>query len=72
MSNNDFLVRAEDIPIIREHQRWKLREGGWNVHYEAGNTGFSFDSADESDAEYALKGALAYIAWYRFLTDGES
>lgn len=65
-----FEYEETDLPEIEFDRTYPLTDGDSVSYYTAGKWTFSDRSDEDADLEEARLGALAWIAWYKFLMSG--
>jgi len=60
-----FKYDPTKVPDVSLEREWQLEDKSVNQVYRAGD--WSFETAEESDIEYAESAIYAWIAWHDFL-----
>lgn len=62
-----FKYDPDKVPDVKLEREWALEDKTINQVYRAGD--WSFETAEESDLEYAESAIYAWIAWYDFISN---
>jgi hypothetical protein len=61
-----FVFDESKMPEIKEEVSYRLQDGTTNIVYRT-TTGWSFETSEEENLEYAEEAIYAWIAWYNFI-----